>query len=248
MTFKYLMNSCLNVYVLAIFLMSGSAVLADVDDFSCGSLQNAYGPYDYRTDKDKLSVVEAYHFTPEVASLIRGKSGHIGGDLDYTLRAFPNHPRALIAMAQLGEREKTTKVFGAQYSVECYLHRASRFRNDDGTVKMIYANYLVKKGRSKEALKQLNDAVSLSDSNTSLDYNIALVYLDLKEYDKSLTYAHKAYQAGFPLPGLRDRLKRAGKWREFVPEAKVSSRSDDEGSLVNKDKPALEDAPAKPER
>lgn len=240
MAIRKFLNSGLAPCVLAISFFSGSAVGADVDDFSCGALQNAYGPYDYRSDRDKLGVVESFHFTPEVANLIRGKSGHIGGDLDYTLRAFPNHPRALMAMVQLGEREKKTKVFGAQYSVECYLHRAIRFRSDDPTAKMIYANYLVKNRRSKDALDQLNDAASLNDSNSSLDYNIALVYLELKEYDQALAYAHKAYQAGFPLPGLRDRLKRAGKWREFAPDSKVDRHNGDEGSAVGKDVPGLE--------
>lgn len=245
---KNFVNSIFNVCLFGILLLSGSLALADVDDFSCGSLQNGYGPYDYRSDRDKLGVVEAHHFTSEVAGLVRGKSGYIGGDLDYTLRAFPNHSRALMAMVQLGDREKATKASGAQYSVECYLNRAIRFRSDDATVKMIYANYLVKRGRSKDALKQLNDAVSLNDSNTSLNYNIALVYLELKEYDQALAYAHKAYQAGFPLPGLRDRLKRAGKWREFVPESEVSQNADDESSSVNKDKTSSDVPPAKAER
>ena len=35
----------------------------------CGSLENAYGPYDYRTDKDKLGVVEKFHFGLQQESL-----------------------------------------------------------------------------------------------------------------------------------------------------------------------------------
>lgn len=228
-----------------VFAFLAPAAIADQDDISCGLLQNAYGPYDYRTDKDKLGVVEAFHFTRDVAGLVKGKSGNIGGDLDYTLRAFPNHPRALMAMVQLGEREKKPKVSDAQYSVECYLLRAIRFRADDATTKLIYSNYLVKNGRRKDALKQLNDAASLNDANTSLTYNIALVYLELKEYDQALAYAHKAYQAGFPLPGLRDRLKRVGKWREFVPESEPSSSKGHEESAVAKDMPDAEEAPAR---
>jgi len=203
-----------NSVFISLFFLAFVPNLVLAENITCGSIQNAYGPFDFRTDKDKLGVVEAYHFTPEVANLTRGKSGNLGGDIDYTLRAFPNHPRALMAMVQLGEREKVSKVASANYSVECYLQRALQFRNDDGLVKMIYANYLAKKGRSKEALIQLNGAVELGEENASLDYNIGLIYLDLKEYDKALVFAHKAYGAGFPLPGLKDRLKRAGKWHE----------------------------------
>lgn len=187
---------------------------AEIDDFACGSLQNSYGPYDYRSDKDKLKIVEDYHFSPGVANLSQAKTGYLGGDIDYTLLAFPNHPQALMAMIKLGEREKAAKVSHANYSVECYLTRAIRFRNDDPTVRMIYANFLAKKGRRSEALKQLADAVTLGEDGSNFQYNVGLIYFELKEYEKSLSYAQKAYSAGFPLPGLREKLKKIGKWRE----------------------------------
>jgi hypothetical protein len=38
----------------------------------------------------------------------------------------------------------------------------------------------------------------------------------LGQFDKSLECAHIAYGSGFPLPGLRDKLKRAGKWKEPI--------------------------------
>src|SRR5437867_1540176 len=66
----------------------------------CGNpFQNAYGPFDYRTATgDQKTIVEAHHFTSEVESLHAGITGSIGAEIDYTLRAFPNHPRALMAM------------------------------------------------------------------------------------------------------------------------------------------------------
>lgn len=190
---------------------------AETSDYACGSLQNGYGPYDFRSDKDKLPIVLGAHFTPEVQNLVKSVTGRIGGDIDYTLRAIPNHPAALLAMIRLGEREKTNKPSGARYTVECYLNRANRFRNDDAMVKMIYANYLAKNGQGNQALKYLNDASELGEESANLYYNIGLIYLDLKEYDKALKNAHLAYQMGFPLPGLRDRLKKAGKWVEPAP-------------------------------
>ena len=63
----------------------------------------------------------------------RAKPGELlgGGDLDYTLRAFPNHHVALMAMAKLGEKQKTARPAGAKYGVECYFQRAVSFRGDD---------------------------------------------------------------------------------------------------------------------
>ena len=35
----------------------------------CGSLSNHYGPFDYRTEKGKLIIVESNHFTPVVRTM-----------------------------------------------------------------------------------------------------------------------------------------------------------------------------------
>jgi len=187
---------------------------ADVNDYLCGSLQNSYGPYDYRSDMDKLRIVEQYHLTPEVVNLVKGTTGPIGADLDYTLRAFPNHHVALNAMIRLGEKQKTAKPIGAKYGVECYLQRAMRFRNDDAVVRVLYASYLSKAGKRGESLNQLDEATRLGIDSANVNYNMGLIYFDLKEYDKSFSHAQRAYILGYPLPGLRDKLKKAGKWRE----------------------------------
>ena len=96
----------------------------------CGELANAYGPYDYRSSRDKLAIVEAAHFTPDVEALRSGSTGQLGGDIDYTLRASPNHPRALIAMANLGRRMNSEQPPGAKYTLACYFDRAVRFADD----------------------------------------------------------------------------------------------------------------------
>lgn len=197
---------------------------ADVNDYVCGPIQNAYGPYDYRSDKDKLQIVEFHHLTPQVVSLVSRPSGGNGADLDYTLRAFPNHPVALMTMAKLGEKEKTAKPAGARYTVECYFQRALRFRNDDAIVRVLYASYLSKAGKRVEALSQLNEAARLGIDSANANYNMGLIFYDLKEYEKALYHAQEAYRLGFPLPGLRDKLKRVGKWNEPVARSEESGK------------------------
>ena len=211
-------------YLFIVYFAITNQAWAETSDYVCGPLQNAYGPYDYRSDKDKIPIVVGAHLTPDVIGLVRGSTTHDPApDIDYTLRAIPNHPVALLAMVRLGEKDKTSKPRGARYTVECYLNRAIRFRNDDPVVKMIYASYLAKNSKGNDALKYLNDAADLGQENANLYYNMGLIYLDLKQYDKALTNAHRAYQMGFPLPGLRDRLKKAGKWSEPKPIAETSS-------------------------
>lgn len=201
--------------VLAAAAPFSTVALAQSNFSSCGSLDNPYGPFDYRLQKSKLTIVEQYHFTPNVESLVSGKSStFVGGDLDYTLRASPNHHRALMAMMRLGEKLKTPQPQGLSYSVECYFERALRFRSDDSIARMIYATYLFKNNREPEALRQLALASESAGDNPFTHYNIGLIYLDLKRYDQALAQAHKAYGLGFIQPALREQLKKQGKWKE----------------------------------
>jgi tetratricopeptide (TPR) repeat protein len=181
---------------------------------ACGDLRRAI-VLDYRTATPAQKAnVESVHFTADVESLRRGATGTLGADLSFTLLAFPNHPRALLAMMKLGERAKTETPRGARYSVACYFDRAARFAPDDGTVRVLYGIYLSKKGDKNEALKQLEAASKLVGNDPNLHYNLGLAYFDLKDYDRALLHAQQAYKLGFPLPGLRDKLKKAGKWRD----------------------------------
>ncbi|MDQ3189296.1 MAG: hypothetical protein M3Q28_10420 [Pseudomonadota bacterium] len=156
--------------------------------------------------------MERYHFTDKVASLQGGEGGTIAGDLSYTLRVFPNHPQALLSLTRLALREKAVKI--NEYSVECWLERAARFRPDDPMPPAIAGTYFARLGRTAEALSELDRAASLGSDDANLNYNLGLGYLEAKKYDKAMAHARQAYAAGFPLPGLRNRLIRAGAWKE----------------------------------
>lgn len=146
-----------------------------------------------------------------------GKSGAIGGDLDYTLRASPNHHRALMSIVKLGQRERTDKPRGSRYTIACWLDRAERFQPEDAMVKVIHGLYLVQTGKPAAAVPKFEQARDLDSKNANVHYNLGLAYFDLKKFDQALESAHVAYAQGFPLPGLRDKLRRAGKWRDPLP-------------------------------
>ena len=184
----------------------------------CGSLDNAYGPYDYTNPvhkRDKLNIVEGYHFTSEVENLEKGISAHLPGpDLDYTLRAFPNHHRALYSMARYQLQHPTiVPPPGASYSAECWFKRAMQFKPDDGTIYVIYGIYLHKKGELSNSLTQYKHAIDIIPESSELHYNMGLLYIDLKDYNSALTHAKSAYDLGYPLPGLRRKLERLGVWK-----------------------------------
>lgn len=207
----------LTTAALLVVLMWARPVAGQTDLGPCGTLQNAYGPYDYRTDRDKLPIVDGAHFTPEVEALVRGATGQLGGDLDYTLRAFPNHHRALIAMMRLGERLRTPRAPSAKYDVECYFIRALAFRSGDTTVRMLYAKYLHSDRRKADALQQLSVARKQAGDNAFTHYNVGMLYMDFGETDLALEEAHAALALGFTRTDLRERLVAAGKWVDLAP-------------------------------
>lgn len=210
----------------AISVFGANAAQAQ-QSWGCGDLENAYGPFDYRDPNPahRLRQVEAHHFTSKVEMLVSGESGPIGGDIDYILRAFPNHSRALMAMMNLSFKEKTDRPRGTHFTVECYFERAERFQPDDAIVKMLFGIYLSKTGHTDDALKKFQQAAALGGENPNVLYNLGLEYFKLKRYDEALDFAHKAYARGFPLPGLRDMLKRAGRWKDAAPKQVATDQS-----------------------
>jgi len=69
-----------------------------IDGKECWGTKITYGPFDYLQRADfpgELAVVEDNHFDEGVESLKKGMSTSPIGDIDYTLRAWPNHHRAL---------------------------------------------------------------------------------------------------------------------------------------------------------
>ena len=196
---------------------------ANALDAGCPTLRHGYGPYDYRTaTPEQLNLVEGAHFFPNVENLRdgtphpnRGYAIIPGGEIDYTLRAFPNHHRALMALSRLSLRDKNERPNGVKANVECYFQSAIKFREDDTYVYLVYGIHLLKKGKNQEAMVQFDKSKELGDDSANLHYNLGLAYFQAKRFDDALESAHKAYSAGFPLAGLKNMLIRAGKWRDI---------------------------------
>lgn len=189
---------------------------------ACTDTRNGYGPYDYTSREDretKLPIVEHFHFNADVENLVKGMSSGVLGDLNYTLRAFPNHHRALMALANY--RISNPQTPEALDSAECYFTRALAFRPNDPIVHMIYGIYFHKKGKFGLALEQMLEAEKLDPNNANIQYNLGLLYYDKKDLDQAEVHARNAYDMGFPLPRLKEKLKKAGRLKEVaVPEKK----------------------------
>jgi hypothetical protein len=182
----------------------------------CGELKGRHhGPLDYRMrGQINLEIVEVAHFTPEVEAGVRGTSGYLGGDLDYTLKAIPNHARALNTIAKISLRDKVVQIPHSTYPVACYFDRAIRFAPDDGAVRAIYGSYLLSLGKLDDAEAMFVNALEMMPEDAAVHYNAGLLYFKQKKYEKARLHAKKAYDMGFPLPGLKKMLTQAGQWNE----------------------------------
>lgn len=217
MSVRSLTNSLTRSLLGIAALTMTTAALSQMEQ--CGSLASSYGPFDYRTDQDKLPIVNGAHFPPIVEALIRGNTGPLGADLAYTLRTFPNHHRALVAVMRYGQKTKSPQPRDLPRPVECYFDRALRFRADDSIVRMIYAQFLFANARKAEAEQQLEAAAHHAAGNGFTHNNVGLIYFDMKEYQKALAHARKATELGFDPAALREQLRSVGKWEEATPAA-----------------------------
>ena len=208
------------VPLLTALLLAGAAAPSQAAPKKlCGQIANSFGPFDYNDpgNAQNIAMVEPHHFPEEVELGVRGATGPLGSDIDYTLRAIPNHPRALATMARVGVRDKVTQLPGAQFPVECYFVRAMEFQPSDPAVRATYATYLMAMGKLDMARDQLREAVALAPQDPTYNYNLGQVYYKTKQFKEANEYAHKAYALGFPLPGLKQLLVTAGKWQEPAP-------------------------------
>lgn len=184
------------------------------------------GDYTNAEDRAGLVVVEQYHFSRNVETLKQGMTGSLGSDISYTLEHFPNHHRALAAMAKLGLRDKRVQPVGARYTVSCYFERAIAYAPHDTTARMVFGNYLLATKQDAAALEQLQEAARREPEHATLQYNLGLLQVKRKDYAQAREHAAKAYALGFPLQGLKNQLKKAGQWQEPPAEARAAATAE----------------------
>lgn len=206
---KRLLSSPHTRALAAAILMLLPAVAGASDVPGCGSLANAYGPFDY-TDafsrRERLPIVEHHHFNSDVEALRRGMTGKVLDDLDYTLRAFPNHHRALRSIARYALTGGKFPIDSAIPSADCYFQRAVVFQPNDEMTRAIYADYLSRRGDREGAAAQYETALQLAPESAEINYVAGLFFLSTGDIERAEALAAIAYGKGHPLPGLRDRI------------------------------------------
>lgn len=166
--------------------------------------------YDYfhpgRHGGQLLHNVEQAHLVPGIRQLAEGDFRHAHNSLDFVLRWYPNHPRALNLYSQLAMKR------GQPDSALAYLDYALRFRPRDLSTHIIYGIHRYRMGDFRKAAGRFREALDLDPQSAEAHYNLGLTYVELREYDKARAQARKAYDLGYPLPGLREKLRDRGEW------------------------------------
>ncbi len=225
---KYKYTSTILVLLSSLFCLQ-SAVANEEQGLgggACGSLENHHGPFDY-TDynvyKEHGFLVESNHFDANVESLNKGVTTNVYGDLDYVLRVFPNHHRALTTLSKYEfQVENAIEKMGESISVECFFNRAIVFKPNDGIVRLIYATYLHRKGNFANAKLQYQKALEINPDSAEAHYNFGLYYVDTNHLNMAVKHGHRAYELGYPLPGLKNKLIRKGVWDKTVSHNTVN--------------------------
>jgi tetratricopeptide (TPR) repeat protein len=226
-------NLYITKVVLSLFFMAGIGAISTDSwgfEYDCGELKNYadVGPWDYSdpsssvpTGADpmgRIKRVENVHFYPDVKNLNTKVLSieQLTAEIHYTLRVFPNHPLALYAFSRL-ERlaggklpNSSATMFTPRVTAECFFDRALRFRPDDKDVRIVYGIHLHLRNKFKEALEQYQIAESEGADSSFFYYNLGLLYADMKNWEKAVEYGQKAYNFGLDLPGLRQKLEKAG--------------------------------------
>lgn len=188
-----------------------------LDGLACNGGGQGFGPYDYTNilhKKTSLKIVETYHFTLDVENLIKGQSGPLESDLNYTLRAWPNHHRALVSIIKYQLKINQKFVPGKlETPPECYLQRAIHFSPEDAISYSLYAYYLKEIGQTDNAATLYQKALAISPNNSKIEYAYSKFLLEIKQYDKALEYAKKAYAHGKPANALKEQLIKLGVWK-----------------------------------
>jgi tetratricopeptide (TPR) repeat protein len=217
------MNSYIKKLILVCLLLTicQSAFAEQLPEFTPNRAINTkcpmpVAPRDYRDNSYKAiefkKKVEGAHFTDIVKRGISGVGGSLEAEFNYVLHMYPNHPQALLLMAnnqmKVGYSPIQSQLRKGRYwpEKECYFKIAVTSLPPDPAVFHVIAIFYHQQNKLDIAKRNYDKALALAEQNPEIHYNAGLLYLDLGNASEALKHAKKAYASGYPLQGLKNRL------------------------------------------
>jgi tetratricopeptide (TPR) repeat protein len=158
---------------------------------------------------EQLNSVELHHLPACEDGPKSRRYAQARDDCDFILRYFPNHPRALVAMAEICLAWKD-----ARCEPDVVFERAIAINPRAYTTYVARGIYLLRAQKANEAVTNLEQAAALNPNSINVQYNLGLAYIETKQFVLANEAAQRAYALGAPVPGLREKLRRAGYWKE----------------------------------
>lgn len=212
-----------------VLIISSINSVAKAGEMECGALTTHFGPWDFydpanhkRTGaafQGRVKIVTGKHLTKNMLRLKRGSTAlDIMQDLDYTLRAIPNHPQALDLASRFSYQRSISESFKKRQkkltlTAECYFDRAFRLTPTRAEVWMIYGIHNHRFKNYKKAISNYLKANKLGLDSPEINYYLGLSYFADADYDNARKQATKAYDGGYPLEGLKNKLVRINQWK-----------------------------------
>ena len=172
-----------------------------------------YAPRTLDSEKQHFANVTNYHIPPGQDDLAKARYITAVAHAEFVLRYFPNHPQALSLLSAACLTWKNSR---CDATADEWFQKAIARNPDAAPTYVLYALHLHRKERLKEAVEAYRRAIELAPESINAHYNLAIAYMDLKQYDLANQHAQKSYQLGASPPGLRARLEKAGKWNPNV--------------------------------
>jgi tetratricopeptide (TPR) repeat protein len=178
------------------------------------SAQSDRGNRDYynpgTTTDEKATWQSAHHFHlgPALEAMKHNDWKPAYDNFRFILYLFPNSPQALNGMSELC----VTKWKSPNCDADSWFEKAIAVNPGIATTWTLYGIHLQREKHAAEAIEKFEHALKLRPDDINAHYNMGLAYFELKEYGKANEQAQISYSLGAPLPGLRDLLKREGRW------------------------------------
>jgi tetratricopeptide (TPR) repeat protein len=193
-------NKLKGLLLISLLLLMGAAIQSVVPKWA--------QPHDYYNPENRLllSHINGHHLNQGIEKMNAGKFFAAEHDFKFMLRSFPNHPQALLEIGTLALKQNKPEIASPFYkkAIELYPLTASNY--------IVYGIFLHQQNEYDKAVDMYKNALKLDPNLSEAHYNLGLSLVKLKKYDDALFHAKKAYELDYPLPGLRNMLKKANAW------------------------------------
>lgn len=168
-----------------------------------------YEPDATPTDRQLRSNVESLHLQPGIADMRISKWYGAKANFEFILNYYPNHPVALDLISVLCD----VRWVDVRCDSGIWFQKAIERNPTIAQTYVLYGIHLQRRKRLDQAIEVFDKALSMNPKLMNAHYNLGLAYIDKRQYELANRHAQISYSLGASLPGLRDKLKTAGKWQ-----------------------------------